>query len=333
MDAPQVTIIVVNYNTSADTVACVQSVERTTAADFEVVVVDNGSADDSVAALTEHTAGVVIEAGENLGFARGVNRGVAVARSEWILLLNPDAIVEEGAVDALLSFAKRYPEFGMYGGRTLTPQGGTDPSSCWGEMTLWSLVCFATGLSTVFKRSRVFDPESLGRWDRDTVREVPVITGCLMLMSRRNWDRLGGLDERYFLYGEDAEFSRRARRAGLRPIIVPDARMIHMVGGSTSSSGSKMCMVMAGKTTVLRHTRARIPAAIGIGLLQAGALTRGLLEIAAGRGKAATWGTVWSRRREWRPGYPEAQRHLFGGRVSVSGPRGAAPRPVPASDR
>jgi len=328
---PRVTVVIVNYNTSSDTVACVQSVQSGTAGDVEVVVVDNGSSDDSVAALAERTDAIVVEAGENLGFARGVNRGVSVARGEWILLLNPDAIVEEGTVDAIVGFASVHPEFGMYGGRTLTPAGGTDPSSCWGEMTLWSLFCFATGLSTAFKRSRLFDPESLGRWERDSVREVPVITGCLLLMSRANWDRLGGMDERYFLYGEDAEFSRRARRAGLRPVIVPNARMIHMVGGSTSSSGMKMCMVMAGKATVLRHTWSPLLAAIGIGLLQLGAWTRRLLEIAAGRGRAATWGTVWSGRRAWRAGYPEAHQHLFGARsdraASVATPEGA-----PASD-
>lgn len=329
-DEPAVSVVIVNYNTSADTVACVQSVQSTTAAPVEVVVVDNGSSDDSVVALAEQTGAIVLEAGENLGFARGVNRGVSVARGTWILLLNPDAIVEEGTVDAILGFATVHPEFGMYGGRTLTPAGGTDPSSCWGEMTLWSLVCFATGLSTIFKRSRVFDPESLGWWDRDTVREVPVITGCLLLMSRSNWDMLGGLDERYFLYGEDAEFSRRARRAGLRPVIVPEARMIHMVGGSTSSSGTKMCMVMAGKTTVLSHTWTPLLAAMGISLLQLGAGTRRLLELAAGRRREATWGTVWSRRREWRRGYPEARRHLFGDRVPDNA---AAVENVTAFDR
>ena len=157
-----------------------------------------------------------------------------------------------------------------------------------------------------------------------------MITGCLLLMSRSNWDMLGGLDERYFLYGEDAEFSRRARRAGLRPVIVPEARMIHMVGGSTSSSGTKMCMVMAGKATVLSHTWTPLLAATGISLLQLGAGTRRLLELAAGRRREATWGTVWSRRREWRRGYPEARRHLFGDRASDVV---AAAESVPGSGR
>ena len=80
-----------------------------------------------MAALAEHTGAIVVEAGENLGFARGVNRGVSVARGKWILLLNPDAIVEEGAVDAILGFATVHPEFGMYGGRTLTPAGAYRP--------------------------------------------------------------------------------------------------------------------------------------------------------------------------------------------------------------
>ncbi|WP_219995803.1 hypothetical protein, partial [Schumannella sp. 10F1B-5-1] len=107
-----------------------------------------------------------------------------------ILLLNPDTLVRRGSIAALVAFADEHPEYRVYGGRTLRPDGGLDPSSCWGEPTAWSLICFATGLSTVFHRTRLFDPESLGRWQRDTVREVPVITGCLLLISRADWDLL-----------------------------------------------------------------------------------------------------------------------------------------------
>jgi N-acetylglucosaminyl-diphospho-decaprenol L-rhamnosyltransferase len=308
---PDVSVIIVNYNTRDDTIECVRSVFAHTSSPVEVIVVDNGSRDGSVDALRSSLPdATVVEAGENLGFAAGVNLGVAHSRAPLVLLLNPDAVVLPAAIDHLVSFAHEHPEHRIYGGRTLRDDGSTDPSSCWGEMSLWSLASFATGLSTVFKRSPFFDPESLGRWDRDTVREVPIITGCLLLISRADWDLLGGMDERFFLYGEDADFSARARATGMRPVVVPDAAIIHRVGGSTASSGRKMSMVMAGKATVLRTHHDSRYAGFAVTLLQTGAATRTLLERAAGR-RGGTWSEVWARRRQWRRGYPAAKPLLF----------------------
>jgi N-acetylglucosaminyl-diphospho-decaprenol L-rhamnosyltransferase len=300
---PIVTVVIVNYNTRDETTACVRSLYATTALPFELVIVDNGSTDGSADALAAAFPEAIVDAaGENLGFAAGVNRGVAAGRAPWVVLLNPDTVVLPGAIDSLVDFAHERPAHGLYGGRTLRPDGTTDPSSCWGEMTLWSLFTFATGLSTAFKRSTIFDPESLGTWERDSVREVPIITGCLLLTARETWATLRGMDERFFLYGEDADFSRRALAEGLRPVIVPDAVIVHAVGGSTSSSGLKMSMVMAGKATVLHAGWSPARRRAGIALLQAGALLRS---------RSATWRTVWRRRRDWRSGYPRAHAALF----------------------
>lgn len=305
-------IVIVNFNTRERTTECIASVLDQKIPGVQVIVVDNGSADGSAESFRTRFAEVtVIEAGENLGFARGVNLGAAAGVGDFVLLLNPDASVFPGSIEALRDFALAHPDHGLYGGRTLRPDGSLDPSSCWGAPTLWSLAMFATTLSTVFKRSTVFDPESLGRWERDTVREVPVITGCLLLTRRSLWQSMGGMDERFFLYGEDAEFSHRARRQGLRPIIVPDAVIEHDVGGSTASSGRKMAMVMAGKATYLRAAWNPLAAGLGIALLQAGAGTRAILERVT-RAAKRTWRDVWASRSDWRDGYPRAERTLFG---------------------
>lgn len=312
-------IVVVSYNTREKTLACLDSIPRGDApTPPHVVVVDNGSSDGSAQAIREaHPEATVIEAGDNLGFARGVNRGVAAASERYVLLLNPDTLVLEGSLRALMEFAVANPRYGVYGGRTLRPDGSVDPSSCWGAPSLWSLLSYATMLSTAFRGNPLLDPESLGGWQRDTVREVPIITGCLLLMERAEYERVGRLDERFFLYGEDAEFSLRAERAGLRPVIVPSAVIVHDVGASTrdaateGNSGRKMCMVMAGKVTMIRLSWKPLPARIGIALLQAGALVRTVLETATRRRRRA-WTEVWQRRRDWRVGYPEAERTLFG---------------------
>lgn len=308
-----VAVLIVSYNTRERTLECVRSVlTHPPAPATEVVVVDNDSADGSADAIELEFPGVtVVRSGGNLGFARAVNLGAAVTTSEYLLLLNPDAVVRPGALPALLTFARAHPEHGVYGGRTFREDGELDPSSCWGAPTLWSLACFALGLSTAFAGSAVFDPESLGRWQRDTVREVPIVTGCLLLVSRADFFAIGGMDERFFLYGEDAEFSLRAARAGMRPVIVPDAAIIHAVGASTGARGRKMTMVLAGKVTLLRSAWSPTRARLGVGMLVAGVRLRAALETLTRR-RDRMWTHAWEHRADWLPGYPAARRLIFG---------------------
>lgn len=310
---PTVSVVIVNFNTRERTLECLRSLVDQSIEGLDIVLVDNGSMDGSAEAVRAACPAVtVIEAHENLGFARGVNRGVAASTGEYVLLLNPDTTVLPGSLESLVRFAVEHPEHGVYGGRTLRPDGRLDPSSCWGAPTLWSLFCFATGLSTLLKGSGVFDPESLGRWQRDTVKEVAIVTGCLLLVRRDVWHGIGGMDELFFLYGEDAEFSLRAARLGHRPVIVPSATIIHDVGTSTASGGRKLCMVMAGKVTLARRQRGAIAARIAVAMLLVGTALRAALEnLPRARGRS-TWSTAWSRRDDWRCGYPLAETTLFG---------------------
>jgi GT2 family glycosyltransferase len=306
-------IVVVSYNTRERTLACLRSVIAEPAGvPTQIVLVDNDSADGSADAVERELPEVtVLRSGGNLGFARAVNLGVESSDSEYVLLLNPDTVVLPGSLRALLDFAVAHPNHGLYGGRTLREDGTLDPSSCWGAPSLWSLSMFALGLSTAFSGSRLFDPESLGRWQRDTVREVPIVTGCLLLIPREHFVALGGMDARFFLYGEDAEFSLRAARRGLRPVIVPAATIIHAVGASTGARGPKMNMVMAGKVTMLRASWSARRANAGVRLLLAGAYLRSRLE-ALTRRQDRMWTHVWRSRHRWLPGYPVAEQTLFG---------------------
>ncbi|WP_154769853.1 glycosyltransferase family 2 protein [Nakamurella alba] len=309
---PTVSVLLVNYNTRDRTAECLRSLQEQRIPGLDVVVVDNGSADGSAAALAAAFPEVtVVPSPENLGFGRAVNLAAERATGEFLLLLNPDTTVRPGALEALRDHAVLHPGNGLYGGRTLRPDGTLDPSSCWGAPTLWSMVSYALGLSTVFRRSTFFDPESLGHWQRDTVREVPIVTGCLLLVSRADFDRLQGMDPVYFLYGEDADFSTRAWALGMRPVIVPTAEIIHDNGGASADKGLKMCMVWAGRATYLWRNWTTWRARFGVAALQLGALLRSVGERATRR-RSRTWTTVWSRREDWRSGYPIAEETLFG---------------------
>lgn len=298
--SPEVSILVVTYKCRDVARACLASVYATAGdLELEVVVVDNASGDGTVEMVrSEFPQARLIASEENLGFAAGSNLAAQSAEGQYLLLLNPDTVVHEGALQSFLEFARSRPGAGLYGGRTLDPDGTVNPGSCWGAPTLWSLLCFATLLSSVFRGSRLFDPESLGGWKRDSVREVDIVTGCLLLAHRRVWYELGGFDTRFFMYGEDADLSLRARALGYRPAITPDAVVTHEVGVSSEADGKKYMLLHRGKATLLRKHWRGLRLRLGLGLLAAGVGLRAVV------GRPA-WSEVWRRRREWLPGYPE----------------------------
>jgi hypothetical protein len=308
VSTPDVSILLVTYRCRDEAEACLHSIYDTTSGlDVEVVVLDNASADGTVEMVASTFPDArLIASRENLGFALGVNRAAEEATGEFVLLLNPDTEVHPGAVESLVAFARTNPEHGLYGGRTLDPDGTVNPGSCWGAPSLWSLFCFAALLSTAFKRNRLFDPESLGGWKRDSVREVDIVTGCLLLAPRALWQELQGFDTRFFMYGEDADLSFRARALGYRPAITPDAVVTHEIGVSSATREDKLILLFRGKATLLRkHWRGpRLPA--GLFLLKAGVGVRALLAVLGRRndGRAGAWPEVWRERRDWLPGYP-----------------------------
>ena len=306
---PTLSVVIVTYNSGSHIDALLTSIARHTSVDHEVLVVDNASSDHTVAVVTERHPGVDLEAStENLGFGRAVNRAVERARGEFVVLVNPDTRLDRPALDELVAFARANPGHGLYGGRTVDEHGVVDPSSCWGPMTPWSLTCFATGLSTMRKHSARFDPESLGPWERDTVREVGVVTGCLALARRDVWNELGGFDERFWMYGEDADLSMRAWQAGYRPVICPDAEIFHAVGASSADRYRNLEMVYRGKATLVRLHFGGWRRPYGLAMLQAGiglrAAGSALRALVARRAPAeAPYVRMWRSRADWSAGY------------------------------
>jgi GT2 family glycosyltransferase len=297
----------VTYRCRDEARACLESVhERTRGVTFEVIVLDNASADGTAEMIRSEFPHVrLVELSQNIGFAAGVNRATDEAQGEYVMMLNPDAVVHEGAVEALVRFAGENPGHGLYGGRTLWPDGTVCPGSCWGLPTLWSLSCFATLLSTIFKNSRLFDPESLGRWKRDSVREVDVVTGCMLVVPQTVWRSLRGFDERFFMYGEDADLAMRAARKGLRPIITPDAVITHKVGVSSSTRSDKLVLLLSGKATFVRKHWPTGRRHVGLALLWAGVGLRAALgKLPGPMATGAQWIPVWRARGEWLHGYP-----------------------------
>jgi N-acetylglucosaminyl-diphospho-decaprenol L-rhamnosyltransferase len=311
--AADVAVLIVSYNTEDLLRESLRSVyEQRGSLRQQVIVVDNGSVDKSVDMVRAEFPEVeLIDAKDNLGFARGVNLAATRANAEYLILLNPDTVVLDRALERLVQFARSNPGHGLYGGRALKRDGSLELSSCWALPTVWSMTCFALGLTTVFRHSRWFDPEAMAEWRRDTVREVGIITGCLLLASSDAWRKLDGLDERYFMYGEDADLAFRARQAGFRPVICPEACIVHDVGKASATRAGKLLLLFKGKATLARdhfggwrEQLVLLELLVGVGLR---AMLARIMRRADGA-EADPWGTVWRERRDWIKGYSDLKR-------------------------
>lgn len=301
MTAATVTAVVVAYNSASDLAPCIKAIRAACRRHtLTVIVVDNDSPDDTAAALDDDPDVTLVAMGRNAGFAAACNAGVRAAESEYICFVNPDARPAAGAIDALLSAALRRPGHALYSGKVVRPTGRIDDGCAAALPSVWEYVCFATGLSTLFPRSRWFDPAALGGWDRDDERTVPGVSGAFLLARRGDLEALGGFDERFFMYSEDLDLSARATERGLPPLFVPDAVAVHASGGS-STSGGKAVMVLRGKATYLRLRWGRTRRAIALALLLVGVGVRAAGSIATGRGRK--WREAWAARGTWLRGW------------------------------
>jgi GT2 family glycosyltransferase len=308
-------IIIVSFNTKAMTLDAISSVVRETQdVSFEIIVVDNNSTDGSADAIEAHPASPqLIRLSENIGFARGNNLAAEKATGRYVLLLNPDTVVIDGAIDRLVAFAQAKPRALIWGGRTLFADASLNPASCWQRIKPWNLAMRATGLAALFPSSGLFNSEAYGGWPRDSVREVDIVSGCFLLIPRAVWLALGGFDKTFFMYGEDADLCLRARRIGARPIITPDATILHHGGASEKTRAGKMTKLLAAKSTLIARHWPQGTVAIGQLLLMMWPLTRWIANAAMAKllndrerhEAAETWRAVWEARAEWRSGYAE----------------------------
>jgi N-acetylglucosaminyl-diphospho-decaprenol L-rhamnosyltransferase len=300
---PLVTVIIVSYRTKELTLRGLGALRATrSAVPHEIILVDNASGDGSADAVAMAFPTVrVVRLASNVGFARAVNAAAAMARGQWLLLMNPDAEPVGDVLSAFVEFALANASHRVYAGRTLGSDGTDDGKSCFALPNLWGMLCFATGLSTVFRRSRLFNRDELPGLDRTTPAQIPAASGCLLLLDRAMFVRLGGFTEDYFMYCEDADLCARAVEDGARPVLVPAAQVRHVNGASSTSAGKRV-MVLRGKCTYLRLRWPAGRARLGRSLLAGGIALRAFGSRLTGR--ALYWQEVWSQRSVWLAGWP-----------------------------
>jgi GT2 family glycosyltransferase len=231
---PELTIVLVNWNTKDALDRCLASLQaHTREVAYEVVVVDNASSDGTVEVLRRAWPQVrLIENTENVGFARGCNQGMAVARGGLILLLNTDTYVEDDAVGTMVRFMRGRPDVAMSGCRMLFPDGRLQHTAA-RSLSIWRSLFEDLWLYKLVSDERRNHILLGGFWQPDREMDVDWLAGVFMLLRREVYRASGGFDEVFHMYGEDSEWCMRLRRLGLRIVYTPEAVVYHE--GSVSS--------------------------------------------------------------------------------------------------
>ena len=242
-----VSVIIVNWNTEGLLRDCLNSIyEQAGEVDYEVIVVDNASTDGSAEMVRHDFPDVVlIENRDNRGFAAANNQGIAMAQGRYILLLNTDTIVLDYAIDKAVSFADAHPEAAVVGCRVLNPNR-TLQTTCFMFPSILNMLLSSSYLYKLFPKSKLFGRERMAWWDRNDTREVDVVTGCFMMVRREAIDKVGVMDERFFMYGEETDWCYRFKQAGWKVFFTPCAEIIHLGGQSSKKIATEMGLQLWG---------------------------------------------------------------------------------------
>jgi len=236
-----ISVIIVNYNVKELLQQCVNSVLSSSKnLKTEIIIVDNNSFDGSVEFIKSkfslNSNIKVISSPVNLGFAKGNNIGVKEAKGEYLLILNPDTVLQEDTLEKTLSFYKTDSQIGAVTCKLVLPNGKLDLACRRSFPTPSVAVYRMLGLSKLFPKSKLFGKYNLTYLDENHIYEVDAIVGAFILLRKDIYDKVGGFDEEYFMYGEDLDLCYRLKKAGYKIYYFPGTSIIHYKGESTKKS-------------------------------------------------------------------------------------------------
>lgn len=229
----KLSVVIICWNDFKVIQDCLKSIYAGTKQNsFEVIVSDNGSADNSIPYIRENYPQVrIVENGANLGFAKGNNAGIHAACGEYVLILNPDTIIHGDSLDKLVAFADQNPKAGAFGCRVLN-RDGSDQGPARPLPSVQAYLVAALGLRFFGCFSKAFSSDKYLNWDGRTEREIGFQSGCCVLFRAGLLNELNGFDERFFYHFEEADLCCRVWKAGWQILFCPDAEITHLGGQS-----------------------------------------------------------------------------------------------------
>lgn len=231
-------IIIVNYNVKEFLLNLLESINHATKdLNLEIIVIDNNSLDGSTQAVSKKYPNViVIENKENVGFGSANNQGLEIAKGKYLLLINPDTIVKENTLILTIKFLEENPQAGLVGCKVLNPDGSLQLPCRRSFPGPWVSFTKVMGLSKLFPRSKLFAKYNLTYLDENESYEVDAVSGSFMMLSREAYEKVGGFDTDFFMYGEDLDICYRIQKAGFKVYYFSETEIIHYKGESTKRS-------------------------------------------------------------------------------------------------
>ena len=237
----ELSIIIVTWKSKELIGDCVRSIRLGTDLTYEVIIVDNNSQDGTIELIEEQFPNCkLIKLTQNIGFSKANNIGIGQARGKNILLLNPDVVVNDGAIQNLLKSFEADTTVGIVGPRVLNPDGTLQLCSPRRIPSLFTEFLNLAELGRFFPKGRITNRYRYGNWRHNTEMETEVISGCCMLIRREVFEGVRGLDEDFFFGGEDIHFCWKARQAGWKVLFVPRAEITHFLSKSLEKQPDRM---------------------------------------------------------------------------------------------
>lgn len=241
----KLSVVIVNYNVKHFLEQCLNSVAAAAEhCETEVFVVDNNSVDGSCNMLREKFPWVkLIENKKNYGFSYANNQAIKQSTGEYVLLLNPDTVIEEDTLKSVCDFMDAHPDAGGLGVKMIDGKGRFLPESKRGLPTPQVAFYKIFGLSKLFPKSKKFGKYHLTYLDKDQIHKVDVLSGAFMLLRAETLNKIGLLDETFFMYGEDIDLSYRITLGGYNNYYYPETTIIHYKGESTKKGSVNYVLV------------------------------------------------------------------------------------------
>jgi len=231
-------IIIVNYNVKEFLQNLLHSIEKATGnISKEIIIIDNASDDGSVEVIKEKFPSVnLIKNKINVGFGKANNQGLKIAQGKYFLFINPDCIVSEDTFDKMISFFDNHKDCGLAGCKILNSDGTLQLACRRSFPGPWTSFTKVTGLSNIFPKSKIFARYNLTYLDENKTNEVDAISGSFMMIRKEVYEKTGGFDEQFFMYGEDLDLCYRVQKNGYKVYYVHNTQIIHYKGESTKRS-------------------------------------------------------------------------------------------------
>lgn len=259
-------IIIINYKTQSHLRQCIKSIQKhAPKMNYEIIVVDNNSQDGTVQMIeddfmynykNQKISNVeLIANNENLGFPKAVNQGIKKSTGKYILLLNPDITILENSLEQMIAHMKMHPDIAVLGPKLVNPNGSIQ-LSCFNRFTSPELVLYRRTLFGKLSRGRkMLDDFTMKSWDHLTEKDVAWILGSCMLVDKNAINKVGMMDERFFMYMEDVDWCRRFWQKGYKVSYYPKVKMVHYYARESSSESGLI------KAMLKKQTRTHITSA------------------------------------------------------------------------